>query len=88
MSRRAVEGGLVLRTRRPGDRFRPLGAPGHKKLQDFMVDAKIPASWRDRVPLVVTPRGIAWVVGWRIAEWSRVTPEDRQVVEISLRADA
>ena len=88
MSRRAVEGGLVLRTRRPGDRFRPLGAPGHKKLQDFMVDAKVPASWRDRVPLVVTPRGIAWVVGWRIAEWSRVTPEDRQVVEISLRADA
>ena len=88
MSRRAVEGGLVLRTRRPGDRFRPLGAPGQKKLQDFMVDAKIPASWRDRVPLVVTPRGIAWVVGWRIAEWCRVTPEDRQVVEISLRADA
>ena len=88
MSRRAVESGLVLRTRRPGDRFQPLGAPGHKKLQDFMVDAKIPASWRDRVPLVVTPRGIAWVVGWRIAEWSRVTPEDRQVVEISLQADA
>ena len=88
MSRRAVEGGLVLRTRRPGDRFQPLGAPGHKKLQDFMVDAKIPASWRDRVPLVVTPRGIAWVVGWRIAEWCRVTPEDRQVVEIRFRADA
>ena len=53
-----------------------------------MGDAKVPAAWRDRVPLVVTPRGIAWVAGWRIAEWCRVTPGDRQVVEISLRADA
>ena len=88
MSLRALAGGLVLRTRRPGDSFHPLGAPGRKKLQDFMVDAKVPASWRDRVPLVVTPRGIAWVAGWRIAEWCRVTPEDRQIVEISLRADA
>ena len=86
MSQRALAGGLVLRPRRPGDRFHPLGAPGRKKLQDFMVDAKIPASWRDRVPLVVTPRGIAWVVGRRIAEWSRVTPEDRQVVEIRFEA--
>jgi tRNA(Ile)-lysidine synthase len=43
-----------------------------KKLQDFMVDDKIPREWRDRVPLVVSPRGIVWVVGWRIADWARV----------------
>ena len=84
----AISGGIVLRARRPGDRFHPLGAPGSKKLKDFMVDAKVPASWRDRIPLLVTPRGIAWVAGWRIAEWCRVTPEDQQVVEVSLRADA
>ena len=83
---RALEGGRMLRTRRPGDRFHPLGAPGSKKLKDFMVDAKIPASWRDRVPLVVTPSGIAWVVGWRIADWCRVTPDDSQVVEIRFEA--
>ena len=84
----AISGGLVLRTRWPGDRFHPLGAPGSKKLKDFMGDAKVPASWRDRVPLLVNPRGIAWVAGWRIAEWCRATPGDRQVVEISLRPDA
>ena len=73
MSLRALAGGLVLRTRRPGDSFHPLGAPGRKKLQDFMVDAKVPASWRDRVPLVVTPRGIAWVAGMA---HRRVVPSD------------
>lgn len=84
----ASDDGLILRARRPGDRFHPLGAPGSKKLKDFMGDAKVPAAWRDRVPLLVTQRGIAWVAGYRVAEWCRVTPEDRQVVEISLRADA
>ena len=88
LSPRAISGGLVLRARRPGDRFHPLGAPGSKKLKDFMVDAKVPAAWRDRVPLLVTPRGIAWVAGWRIAESCRATPGDRQVLEISLRPNA
>ena len=84
----ALDGELVVRARRPGDRFYPLGAPGSKKLKDFMGDAKVPAAWRDRVPLVVTSRGVAWVAGWRVAEWCRVTPGDRKVVEISLRIDA
>ena len=84
----ALDGGLVVRARRPGDRFHALGAPGSKKLKDFMADAKVPAEWRDRVPLLVAPRGIAWVAGWRIAEWCRVTDGDCQVVEISLRLGA
>ena len=87
LSPSVLDGDIALRARRPGDRFHALRAPGSKKLKDFMVDAKVPASWRDRVPLLVTPRGIAWVAGWRIAEWCRVTPGERQVVEISLRAD-
>ena len=65
-------GPLRVRSRMPGDRFQPLGMPEAKKLQDFMVDSKIPRPWRDRVPLVVSPKGIAWVVGWRIAHWARV----------------
>ncbi|MBI4298335.1 MAG: tRNA lysidine(34) synthetase TilS [Chloroflexi bacterium] len=63
---------LWIRRRRPGDRFQPLGMAQEKKLQNFMVDSKIPRSWRDRIPLVVSPRGIVWVVGYRIAEWAQV----------------
>ena len=63
---------LLVRTRLPGDRFQPLGMAGEKKLQDFFVDQKVPRVWRDRVPLVVSERGIMWVVGYRIAEWARV----------------
>jgi tRNA(Ile)-lysidine synthase len=43
-----------------------------KKLQDFFTDARVAREWRDRVPLLVSSRGIAWVVGYRIAHWARV----------------
>ena len=65
---------LILRCRRPGDRFQPLGMDRHKKLQDFFTDLRVPRTWRDRVPLLTCPNGIAWVVGYRIAHWARVLP--------------
>jgi tRNA(Ile)-lysidine synthetase-like protein len=73
---------LWLRTRRPGDRFRPLGLGGQKKLQDLYVDERVPRSERDRVPLVVSPRGIAWVVGCRLDERFRVRPETARVLHL------
>ena len=59
---------LSLRGWRPGDRFRPAGLGGRKKLQDFFVDAKVPREERARVPLLLSGDRIAWVVGHRIAE--------------------
>ena len=47
---------LVLRTRRPGDRFRPRGGRGGKKLKAWLIDAKVPRGRRDAL-LVVADRG-------------------------------
>lgn len=79
---RPVAGGLHVRARRPGDRFQPLGMAGRKKLQDFMVDAKVPRRWRDSVPLVLSSVGIVWVVGWRTAEWARAKEADAPLLEL------
>jgi tRNA(Ile)-lysidine synthase len=66
---------LRVRFRRPGDRFRPAGAPGRRKLQDVFVDRKVPRALRDRIPLVVDAHdAIVWVVGHGIAEEYRVPP--------------
>ncbi len=81
----AVGGELWIRRRRAGDRFQPLGLGGEKKLQDFFVDAKVPRSQRDGVPLVCARRGIIWVVGHRIAEWARVSDDARQTLRIRAR---
>ena len=76
---------LVVRGRKAGDRFQPLGMAELKKLQDFMVDAKIPRAWRDRVPLVCSPEGIVWVVGWRIADRVKVKDSTKQVLYLEFK---
>ena len=42
---------LLVRSRQRGDRFQPLGLSQPKKLNEFMIDAKIPRAWRQQIPL-------------------------------------
>jgi tRNA(Ile)-lysidine synthase len=77
---------LSVRNRRAGDRIRPLGAPGSRKLQDVFVDRKVPRRERDEVPLVVDAAGrIVWVAGLSIAHECRVTDPLAGVVILELR---
>lgn len=48
---------LIARSRKPGDRVALAGQAGHKKLQDLFVDAHIPRSERDRMPVIVDAEG-------------------------------
>ncbi len=75
LSAQALAEGATVRTWHQGDRIQPLGMPGHRKLQDLWAAAGIPKHWRERVPLVTTPRGIAWAVGVRISDWAAVRLE-------------
>jgi tRNA(Ile)-lysidine synthase len=77
---------LIVRPRRPGDRLRPLGASGRKKVQDVLVDRKVPKDDRDRLPIVTTEKGdIVWVAGHVLADSFRVTPLTASVVILTLR---
>ncbi len=73
---------LSVRFFRPGDRFYPLGAPGHKKLKDFFIAQKIPRAERPYVPLVVNGEYIVLVVGHRIDEAYKVRPETQRVIRL------
>ena len=77
----AAVAGLAVRSRRPGDWIRPLGLRGRKKLQDVLVNRKVPRHERDRVPLVVDARDrILWVAGHVVSQDARVTDRTRSVV--------
>ena len=77
---------LAIRARWRGDRFRPLGIGHRKKLQDFLVDRKIPREIRDSLPLVVdNDDRIVWVVGESVAEDFRVTEPSRGVIFLKAR---
>lgn len=72
---------LMVRSRRPGDRVRPLGLNGSVKLQDLFVDRKVERAQRDRVPIVLDRHGrIVWVVGHVIGEEFRVTDRTKAVL--------
>ncbi|MDI6852853.1 MAG: tRNA lysidine(34) synthetase TilS [Deltaproteobacteria bacterium] len=65
---------LTVRHFRPGDRFWPQGGPGTRKLQDFLVDRKIPRWLRPHLPLVESRGRIILVAGLAIAEPVKITP--------------
>lgn len=76
---------LTVRGRRPGDSFHPLGLEHSRKLQDFLVDAAVPRSWRDSVPLVFSPQHMVWVVGWRIDDRVKITTSTEQVLRLEFQ---
>ncbi len=59
---------LVIRNLRPGDRFRPLGMEGSKKVSRFFIDRKVPRALRDRIPLVLSGGEIVWIGGMEIGQ--------------------
>jgi tRNA(Ile)-lysidine synthase len=64
---------LIVRSRRPGDRYRPLGAPGSKKLKEMLRAKGIPLATRDTVPVFVSAGRIVWVPGLPVSEEHKVT---------------
>jgi tRNA(Ile)-lysidine synthetase-like protein len=64
----ALADSLALRRRRAGDRFRPAGGRGARRLQDFFVDRKISQGLRDAWPILVADAAILWVAGLRADE--------------------
>lgn len=65
---------LTLGPRAHGERIELTGMTGRKRVQDLLVDAKVPRDQRDDVPVVRSPRGVVWVVGHRVARWAADVP--------------
>lgn len=72
---------LVVRSRRAGDRFFPLGAPGEKKLSDVLTDKKIAKEQRD-LPLLASEHDIYFACGLTVSERAKVTPDTREILHI------
>jgi tRNA(Ile)-lysidine synthetase-like protein len=75
---------LVVRRRRPGERFRPAGGRGSRRLQDLFVDAKVPRALRAAWPVIATPAAVVWIPGIRAAAGFTVTPSTRRMLRLRL----
>lgn len=82
-----VDGGkisfpLTVRSAEPGEKMRPLGAPGRKKVARILNDLKIPADLRPRHPLLVADGEVIALLGVKIADSFRVTTESTVILAL------
>jgi len=71
---------LIVRRRRAGDRFQPLGLTGSKKVGKFLTAAKIPEKLRQLALIFEDARGIVWLCPVRISERVKVTKQTRRIL--------
>ncbi|MBE3564246.1 MAG: tRNA lysidine(34) synthetase TilS [Thermogemmatispora sp.] len=75
---------LQVRTRRAGDRIQPLGMQQSRKVQDVLVDAHVPRSERDTLPLFFAGSRCIWIAGHCLAESVRLSRTTRRIVQLSI----
>lgn len=80
----SLQGAVEVRGPCPGDRMQPLGALGTRKLQDILVDLRVPARERAFMPLVVCEGRVVWVCGLLVAEEGRITRQTTDIVRLSM----
>ncbi len=73
---------LLVRNIRAGDKFRPLGLTGNKKIGDYLTDCKVPVLLRDEIPLVMDTRGIVWLTGYEIDERVKLDSNTKRALKI------
>lgn len=75
---------LTVRHWRQGDRFRPFGMKGTKKLSDYFNDRKFSLMQKLSAPIVEMQGRIVWIVGERAADDFRVTPSSRRILTMRM----
>lgn len=71
----------ALRPRHPGDTFTPLGLGGqHQKVNEFMINKKIPAAWRKYIPLLVSGEQVWWICGYCPDDRARLRSTTQRVL--------
>ncbi|NJN15293.1 MAG: tRNA lysidine(34) synthetase TilS [Oscillochloris sp.] len=87
LDRAALSGDLAVRRRRPGDRFRPLGGRGSRRLQDYFVDVRLPRPLRNAWPILICADTIVWPIGWRPDERFVARPETTDTIWVGARKE-
>jgi tRNA(Ile)-lysidine synthase len=79
----AVTGQLTVTSVEAGDRIRPHGMQGTRKVSDVLIDAKVPVRQRYAVPVVRDGERIVWVAGVKSSEDYRVGPRTERTVRLT-----
>jgi tRNA(Ile)-lysidine synthase len=76
---------LLIRTWEIGDKIQLLGMKGTKKISDVLTDLKIPSYKRKNQLVLVYKKDVIWIVGNRISEKYKITPETKIKLKLCLK---
>ncbi|MDE7432914.1 MAG: tRNA lysidine(34) synthetase TilS, partial [Lachnospiraceae bacterium] len=74
---------VQIRNRRAGDYLTINRDGGKKKLKSYMIDEKIPAHMRDKIPVIADGSHVMWVFGGRMSEGYKVTAGTKRILKIT-----
>jgi tRNA(Ile)-lysidine synthase len=80
-----IEGGLIVRSFRPGDRIRPLGMTGTRKIHDVFVDRKLPRERRATWPIVESRNEIMWIPGMVRSRFALLTEATDKLLQLKAK---
>ncbi|UKI39657.1 MAG: tRNA lysidine(34) synthetase TilS [Alistipes putredinis] len=74
---------LLLRRWTEGDTFVPIGMSGHKKVSDYLIDAKVSMPEKQRQFVLLSGGRIVWVVGRRMSEEFKIDSSTENILKIT-----
>ncbi|NCB71859.1 MAG: tRNA(Ile)-lysidine synthetase, partial [Clostridia bacterium] len=80
-----ISGKLTIRNRRNGDKIKPLGLGGTKKVKDILIDSKVPLEKRNSVPVICDEEKILWLAGYCMSDEAKISDSTKDVVRISIK---
>lgn len=76
---------IVIRKRKTGDKFHPLGMPAEKRIGKFLTGRKIPSNIRDNTLIVSDREKIIWLWPVRISEKAKVAGETKKILQMQIK---
>jgi tRNA(Ile)-lysidine synthase len=73
---------FIIRSIKEGDRIKPLGMHGHKKISDILIDKKIPLPMKSMYFVIEVEQKIAWLQGLVISEEFKIQNDSKVVLII------
>jgi tRNA(Ile)-lysidine synthase len=75
---------LLIRLRKAGDRFIPLGLDQEKKVGKFLTAARIPQHLRKKLLIVADSEKIIWLWPIRTSQQAKVTGDTRKILQLRI----
>ena len=76
---------MLIRNRRNGDWFEPLGTKGSQKIKKLFIDRKVPKGERESIALIADEISIIWIENMHINERVKVTHETKNVLILEIQ---